>query len=174
MLYDTDETIDYVNVLASIDGFAEGLNISNLNVDLDQLESVLRGMRLSFPAQGGSEKASPFKKCANFLCYFVSQEPIKNPFPERIVGSTVAKIKNHQNAMVGLHIAFDALHNSTIHRDDGIFHLANKIELSRHSYIDIIQACSSISPASHFHLVSVLLEQISYRTNPEASYLSEI
>lgn len=170
LLYLTDEQNEYANVLAAIDGFAEGIGQSHLNVDLSVIENILREMRNEFPAQGGSEMASPFKKAANFLCFFVSEAPVKNPFPESIVGSEIAQIRNHQNAMVGLHIAFDALHEATIFRADGEVTLKNRISLSKHSYIDMIQACANLSPASHFHLVSVFLEQMCYRVNPEASY----
>lgn len=170
MLYSNNERDDYRNILASIDGFASGIEQSPLNVDLNVIESILRGMRNEFPAQGGSEMASPFKKAANFLCYFVSEAPIKNPFPDTVVGSEIVQIRNHQNAMVGLHIVFDALHEATISRCDKEVILKERIGLSKHSYIDTIQACSQLTPVSHFHLVSVFLEQMCYRVNPDASY----
>jgi hypothetical protein len=40
------------------------------------------------------------------------------------------------------------------------------IKLSTHSYIDIIQALSSVTPVVSFHLVAVLLEQLIYKENP--------
>lgn len=170
MLYSDDEREDLVNTLAAIDGFAEGLGIKALSIDVNSIESVLRGMRNKFPAQGGTRMASPFKKAANFLCYFVSQQPVKNPFSAEIVGTDVAKIVNHQNSMVGLHIAFDALHGAKIYRDNSTIILDNKIKLSNHSYIDTVEACANIPPISHFHLVSVFLEQMCYSSNPTASY----
>jgi hypothetical protein len=131
-------------------------------------------MRQDFPAQGGSPAASPFKKAANFVCYFVTQRPVKNPFPAEIIGNDIARIPNHQNAMAALHVAVDALHNATIQRADGPITLSSRIELSKHSYVDAIQALSNIQPSSHFHLVSVFLEQMCYRFNPTASYPLEI
>ena len=156
--------------MAAIDGFAEGFDLSNLSIDLDKIEEILRGMRESFPAQGGSDAASPFKKAANFMCYFIAERPVKNPFPDDVVGTTISCIANHQNVMIGLHIAIDALHNATIDRTDRKITLSNRIQMSRHSYIDTIQACASVTPSSHFHLVSVFLEQLCYRFNPDASY----
>jgi len=170
LLYLENENDDYANVLASIDGFSDGLGIKDLDIDLNEVAHVLKSMRHQFPAQGGSEMASPFKKAANFLCYFVSQQPIKNPFPESSVGSILVQITNHQNSMLGLYIAFDALHEATIKRNDGDITLHNKISLSKHSYVDTVQACAVLTPSSHFHLVSVFLEQMCYRANPEASY----
>ncbi len=171
MLYSDDENDDYLNVLASIDGFTEGFQMPPLSIDEGKIGAILRGMRHDFPAQGGSTKASPFKKAANFLCYFVSEQPVKNPFARDRVGDEIPQISNHQNAMVALHIAFDALHNATIRRSDAeLVVLSNRISISKHSYIDLIQACSKVAPNSHFHIVSVLLEQICYRSNPAASY----
>ena len=100
MLYERDGTNDRINVMAAIDGFAEGFDLSNLSIDLDKIEEILRGMRESFPAQGGSDAASPFKKAANFLCYFIAERPVKNPFPDDVVGTTISCIANHQNVMI--------------------------------------------------------------------------
>lgn len=174
MLYQADEISDLTNVLAAIDGFAEGFGLSALSVDVVAIEAILRGMRQDFPAQGGSSAASPFKKAANFLCYFVTERPVKNPFPAEIIGDDIARVSNHQNAMVALHIAVDALHNATIHRADGAITLSARILMSKHSYVDAVQALSNIQPSSHFHLVSVFLEQVCYRFNPTASYPLEI
>lgn len=170
MLYCQDERQDRLNVLASIDGFSEGLGISGLAIDADSLDSVIRNMRHDFPAQGGVEMASPFKKAANFLCWFVSLRPIQNPIPASKLGEDIATMPNHQNAVIGLHIAFDSLVDATIYRDDRKITLGNRIKLSAHSYTDTVQACCNLQPQSHFHIAQVLLEQMSYRANPDASY----
>jgi len=171
MLYCENELDDQLNVLAAIDGFADGLDLGGaIEIDQRAITEILRGMRQDFPAVGGSGNASPFKKAANFLCYFVANSPIRNPFPAAKVGDDIVRIPNHQNAMVGLHIAIDSLHDASIHRDDGVIALDNRIELSKHSYVDIIQACRNLAPQTHFHIASVLLEQMCYRTNPNASY----
>lgn len=173
MLYTSDEREDLANVLAAIDGLAEGMGLE-LDIDQRQIDAILRGMRHDFPAQGGENNASAFKKAANFLCYFVANKPVLNPFPVAKVGDLVSRIPNHQNAIVGWHIAIDALHNAKIHRQDCEIALENRISLSRHSYVDVIEAVSTATPSSHFHLVSVLLEQMCYRVNPDASYPSVI
>lgn len=170
MLYQADENADLLTVLAAIDGFADGFGLSNLTVDIDKVEAILKGMRLDFPALGGSAMASPFKKAANFLCYFVAEKPVKNLFSAAVVGDEISRVTNHQNVMVGLHIAIDALHNATIQRKDGPVILSERIRMSRHSYTDTIQALAVIQPQSHFHLVSVFLEQMCYRFNPTACY----
>jgi hypothetical protein len=170
MLYQVDGKRDLAMVLAAIDGFSEEWNLRNVAIDLDKVEAVLVGMRHDFPALGGTDAASPFKKAANFFCYFVAECPVKNPFPQHAVGATISAIPNHQNVMLGFSIAIDALHNATIKRSDMNIVLSNRIKMSKHSYIDTIHACKSLVPQTHFHIVSVLLEQLCYRFNPHASY----
>lgn len=50
------------------------------------------------------------------------------------------------------------------------FVIKKRIQLSEHSYIDIIQALCDLTPAAHFKLVTVLLEQLTYKSNPECQY----
>jgi len=165
-----DELTDYGNVLAHIDGYAKGLGLPPIDVDGDKVSTVIRGMRFDFPAQGGEVGASPFKKAANFFCYFVAERPILNPFPKDVVGVNIAAMLNHQNVMVAYDMAIECLHNATIHRADKEFVLKERILLSKHSYTDLIQACGSIMPQTHFHIMSVLFEQLAYKFNPDASY----
>lgn len=171
MLFNESEQQDLNAVLASVDAFSEAWGLGSLAIDVEAVTSTLRGMRQDFPAQGGSAMASPFKKTANFLCYFVAERPIRNSFPTDVIGQELAAVRGHQNAMVGLHIVFDALHEATIIRSDGtVVALEERVAISRHSYCDLVQACSTLTPQNHFHLVANLLEQIVYRSNPNASY----
>ena len=48
--------------------------------------------------------------------------------------------------------------------------LSNGIQLSRHSLVDITESLVNVTPLTHFKLVSVLLEQMAYKTNPECQY----
>jgi hypothetical protein len=50
------------------------------------------------------------------------------------------------------------------------FALTNRIRVSAHSYVDIIDALANATPITHYNMVTVLLEQLAYRANPEASY----
>ena len=60
-----------------------------------------------------------------------------------------------------MHIAIDALHGAVIFRKDGDVVLYNKIAMSRHSYVDIVQACANLPPMSHLNIIAVFLEQMS-------------
>lgn len=171
MLYNENEQEDLTQVLAVADAFVDGWGCDQIYVQQSKLKNALLGMRQKFPANGGLKQASAFKKCANFICFLVSDGPFLRPFPIENIGTELAEINNHQNAMIAFYIAVDALHNATIHQANGDkVVLTKKIILSEHSYIDIIEALATATPASHFHMVSVLLEQLCYRYNPDASY----
>jgi hypothetical protein len=62
------------------------------------------------------------------------------------------------------------LHGAKIHRTDREVTLDNRIVISDHSFIDIVEAISSVTPLDGKKLVAVLLEQMCYRTNPECEY----
>jgi len=170
MLFQINEQEDLKQVLAAADGFIQGIDAGDSFIQTSKIRNALRCMREDFPAKGGLPQASAFKKCANFLCFLVADGPLLRPLPVELVGKDLAKIRNHQNAMIGFHIATYALLDAKIHRGDCDIILKNPIKLSAHSYIDLIQALSNITPQTHFHLVSVLLEQLCYKSNPDASY----
>ncbi len=155
---------DLLNVLQFINDFSKSIGIENLNIDTQRITAIINGA--VFDGDYASEKASPYKKLAAFVAYFVTEKPILSPLPL----AKFKNIKNHQNAIFALEIAIDSLHGAKIHRSDGEFVLANRIELSDHSYIDIIDAISYITPQNGKKLVAVLLEQMCYRKNASCEY----
>jgi len=162
---------DNVSVLTFINNFFDGLGVQSVNVDIDKVDSILRSMRLDFPHKDGLENASPFKKAANFICYFVAEKPVITTIPSEILGQEFLEIKKEPtNAIVALEVAIEALHGAEIYREDGQCTLSKKIKLSNHSYIDIADALCNITPNTHFRLVSVLLEQMAYKSNPDCQY----
>lgn len=169
LLYSGEPDIELVAVLGYIDSVAGARGIK-LEIDVTKLSSVLRNIRFDFPHVDGVASASPFKKAACFICYFVAEAPIAAPFPAGSFSADVLKLRGHQNALMALELAIDALHGATVHRSTGDVVLDNRIQVSRHSYIDIIEALTTVSPVTSFKLVSVLLEQLAYRANPECSY----
>ena len=175
LLYSTHSYDDVLNILSYIDAFAETLEMEFL-IDTQIVESIVSGMNYDFPHKDGCENASPFKKVANFATYFIAERPIKSLFPDSysINGTSLNQIKNHQNAILAYHIAVDCLHNATIERDNDKTYLKNRIIVSRHTYIDIVECLAMATPQSHFKSTSILFEQLAYRSNPEASYSLEI
>ena len=166
MLYNFDENEDLFHLLAVIEGFCETFEISYLDVSLSAAKSALLGMRRDFPHIDGMEAASPFKKLANFFCYFVAQSPISHTLYGDPEGSRIRK----HNVIIALHVVCDAMHGAVIKRTPKDVILTNRIELSRHSYLDLIEALQNVTPANHFHIVACLFEQLAYRVNPHASY----
>ena len=157
-------------LMVFINDFAKSLGIKSLNFNFDKCHAAIMAMERDFPHSDGMENASPFKKAATFVTYFVGERPILEAFPKEAIGS-LADISNHQNAIIAYEYAVEMLHDAKIMRSDGLsVVLKNPIRVSLHSYKDIIEALSSLAPATHFKLVSVFFEQLAYRSNPEASY----
>ncbi len=65
----------------------------------------------------------------------------------------------------------DWLAKSVINKNGNEVKVETPLKLSMHSYNDIMDACSrGITPSSHFYLLSLLFEQICYKTNPQCEY----
>lgn len=170
ILYNKDHLQDAVFILAFINDFTTEMGIDSVVIDTSIIERVVNSCRQDFPCKDGIEKASVFKKVANFVCFFIGERPILEPFPKEVIGDDLAKIDNHQNAMIAFEIAKVALHGSIIQPANGDIEVMNEISVSQHSYIDILDALSNITPVAHFKVVSVLLEQLVYKTNPGCQY----
>ena len=170
ILYNNEDLEDVIYVFTFVDQFTLNMGISNVMVDTRTVNRIVRSCKQDFPHKGGVTKASAFKQVANFVCYFIAERPLTEPFPKEIIGNELAEIENHQNAMIAFALAEEALNNSTIEKETGVVSVINRIQYSRHSYIDIINALSNISPSAHFHLLSVFFEQMVYKTNSDCQY----
>lgn len=173
ILYNDDNVIiDTISLLKYINEYTKALGVQGVTIDDRICEGILAGMRVDFPHVDGLEKASAFKKMANFMAYFIAEQPIQNPFPASAIGEALAKIPNHQNSIVALQVAIEGLHGAKILDENGktLCTLCNRIQVSMHSYCDIIEALQRISPATHYKLVTVLLEQMAYKVNPGCQY----
>ncbi len=169
---DTGTIFSYIDVWAGkLDVWAGKLKVSPLQINPNAIYGIAQLINdgVKFPHNDGLNSASPFKKAACFAVNFIAAKPILEPFQKRHADK-LTEIKNHQNAIVAYNMAVDALYNASIKKTNGTEYLKNKINISRHSYVDIIEALASVTPQDHFQLVSVLLEQLAYRANPEASY----
>ena len=66
----------------------------------------------------------------------------------------------------------ESLHGATLRRNDGrTVQLSRRLDLSKHSYADIVDALTG-STSEHFKYVTVLLEQLAYKTNLGCQYPS--
>ena len=169
MLFVTDDDggTDVNTILTFIASIYEQFGL-HAGVDLHRIRACVLGMRQDFP--GGLDKASPFKRAANFVCYFVAVRPISTPLPDDF-GPYLTDIGNHANAYIAFLLAVESLHEAELKWCDGSIHkLCKRIEFSRHSLIDIVDALATATPSTSFKLVSVLLEQMAYKTNPDCQY----
>jgi hypothetical protein len=176
MFYNGDPDRVLAKVLAFIDAFTKELKIYDVLIEVGRIRSVINGGLLDFPHKDGVHKASPFKLAANFVCNFIAEQPIRSPFGlagfgQTVTGKTICGIENHQNAVVAYHLACFALEGATIRRGDGTeVIIRNPIWVSQHSYCDIIDALSVATPVTHFKMVTVLLEQLVYKSNLDCQY----
>lgn len=166
-----DPITDVVNTLQYINEFTKSIGITSVDVDISKIKEIIAIAKEDghYP-EGGANNASAFRKMASVTSYFIAIKPIINAFPLATVGESLCRIRNHQNAIVALSIATDSLHNATIYRKDGEFQLTNPIKISKHSYVDIIDALSWVTPSNGMKLVSVLFEQMAYRHNSGCEY----
>ena len=161
---------DLIHLYEYINNFTKGWGLKDVPINPSKCQGIVIGMSRDFPCKDGLNGASAFKKVANFASYFISERPIPNGFDKALIGDDLAKVDNHQNAMVALSFCIDAMHGAEIHRNDGVKILENRINLSKHSYVDIVDALSWATPVTHFRMISVLFEQMAYKTNPTCQY----
>lgn len=162
---------DLVYTLQYINDYTKSIGILEIVIEANKIKEIITiAKEDGHYAAGGAECASVFRKLASFISYFVAERPIINAFPIEKIGADLHRISNHQNAIVALDLAIDSLQGATILREDGTFTLTNAIKLSKHSYVDIVDALTGVTPSSGMKLVAVLLEQMAYRQNPSCEY----
>ncbi|WP_309500045.1 hypothetical protein [Sulfurovum sp.] len=137
---------DLRNLLSYIDSFCAELGFESFEIDDQRLVAVLHLVRQDFPHKDGIENSNPFKKVAYFIVNFMAERPMQSSFPDtfKINETQLNTIKNHQNAIIAYAIATDSLVNAEIYSSRaGVVKpiiLKNKIKVSKHSYVDIIDA----------------------------------
>ena len=163
---------DTTTVLTFIAEYFSSFGRDRVEIDAGALYVAVREMHRNFPYPGGEDGASPFKKAANFVCFFVANNPVATPLPVEILGDPPSgRVEGRTNAVVALLIAIECLHLATVTWEDGSTHtLTKKIALSRHSFVDVADALTGVTPVTSFKLVSVLLEQMAYKSNPDCQY----
>jgi hypothetical protein len=164
-------TTDLVYTLQYINEYTKLIGINEVDIEIGKVKEIIAVAKEDgHYSTGGVSHASVFRKLASFISYFVALRPIINAFPVEKIGKELSCISNHQNAILALAIAKDSLCGAKIYRQDGEFPLTNSIKISKHSYVDIVDALTGVTPSSGMKLVSVLLEQMAYRHNPDCEY----
>ena len=153
---------DLVSIYGLLTGFCAQYPDTSFDIDHNGIHGVVFGMRQDFPYPGGLLGASPFKKAANFVCHWIAAAPLTaSPAPTE-----------NLNAAFALIVACRSLRGAELFGDDEAppRKLTKAVELSDHSFWDIADALSSATPVEAFKLVTVLLEQMAYKTNQECQY----
>jgi hypothetical protein len=167
-----DPMTDLVHTLQYINDYTKSIGVINVEIDINKIkETIASAQQDGHYSVGGVAKASAFRKLASFISFFIALRPIINAFPEDKIGEDLYRINNHQNIIIALSISMDSLYGAKIYRDDGEFELSNPIKISDHSYVDIVDALSGVTPSNGMKMVAVLLEQMAYKQNPQCEYL---
>ena len=172
MIYNENIYKDLENVYRYINDFTKALGVEKVQIDTEEVWQIVVNYRKKFPYVHGIEMSSTFKKVANFICYFLSKRPIKSSFPD---SATKELSKYDPNAIIAFDIAISCLEGSTIRSNDGKESTISKqITVSDHSYYDILDALSNveISPQSHFKILAVFFEQLTYKCNKDCDIIT--
>ena len=170
MIYNESINEDLINIFQYINDFTKELSVEDVQIDTEECLQIVVNYRKKFPYVEGIEKSSVFKKVANFICFFLSKRPIKTSFPD---SATKKLSKYDPNAIIAFDIAITCLEGSTIFSENGKDKVISKqINISDHSYYDILDALSSveIKPQTHFKILAVFFEQLTYKCNPKCQY----
>ncbi len=163
MIFSDNTVTDYFSIMALIDRFALE-NKADISVNEDKL--FLLSKRMEVPCINGAENANVFKKSSTFLCEFIGEQIVESF--KCNMSNKLKKIPNNGSAIIGFYIVTTMLCRATV--QNGIKTIDNPIELSGHSYNDIIDALSLVTLSGSFKLVTVLLEQLVYKSNPNLQY----
>ena len=158
---------DYDDLVRYIGGFYAPMRPDGpIPVSNDRLVDAIKNTR----ALTGAKEASAFKKAAHFVTSFVKEQPLLRGLPHDLFGDAFADARM-ANAAVALSYAIDSLYLATVTWHDKTERLIDKpLVLSKHSFVDISVAISQPNVVDAEALVSVLLEQIAYKTNGHCQY----
>lgn len=171
LLYNQTLEQDILNILEHIDGFSGEIGANQTPIDTQKLIQACKSIRENFPCIDGIENASVFKKAAVFVASFVEIAPIdKTAFIDSNLEDGI-KSKN-PNAIIALSIAFRYLSLAKVYRpSQTTLLIKNGIKLSMHSYCDFLDMLSQdINLKSHFMVLSLLFEQVVYKTHENMQY----
>ena len=177
MIFNENFEVDIVNIYDYINAYAKELGHEKVLIS-DDFKSAYKDLRdqpLAFPCKDGVQASSVFKKAAAFIICFIENPVIKDLTQFNSKLPQELKEKN-PNAILALDIALNFIVGSTIHRNSGGNRVvSNTIQLSKHSYIDFLDMLTKTKlklcdDDGHFMLLSLLLEQLTYKTNGHLQY----
>jgi hypothetical protein len=172
-LYGDDKNLALGVFLIWANDFLDGFDApGRVNISISDASEYVSNLRKSdFPACGGFEKASPFKKAASAYVWLHALDPFKQPLPEEMIGHELYKFSSSTASLIGFALVKSCLHGVTITRaDQSIITLANPIQVSRHFMVDLVEASNQMTPQTHFKVYSLLFEALAYEANADICY----
>ena len=166
---------DVVTLATFSEGFYHRLNIKPTLI-WKKFEDVINEIPSILNRNTNATTPSVFKRATAFTIAFIKNSPLDQPFATGIFPPKLAKIINHQNAIVAFEYTRQCLHKSTYVMVDDPKNpgrkviLKNKIKVSAHFYYDTIHAISNIKDDTSFHFISLLYESLAYKANRRACY----
>lgn len=170
LLYSEDKGTALSVFLVWVQDFLEGMGVPCVDVDPDKANSFICNLRRDdFPANGGFEKASPFKKAANIYVWLLAINPFYG-LPGEHIGADLAEMKHSTAAVIGFTLVQECLHGAEYKKGDETVVLENPVRVSKHFFKDFVEASRGITPADHFKVFSILFESLAYEANPGSSF----
>ena len=170
-LYGDDKIAAVSLLMIWVNDWLAGADVKELNVDWDQAYRFVSNLRKSdVPAQGGFEKASPFKKASWLYVMLHTLNPFEGTLPNEVIGESLAKFSNSTVSLIGLSMVRECLYGAQIEKDGKQVDIENPINVSKHFLLDLVEASGRITPIDHFQTFSLLFEALAYEANPGLSY----
>jgi hypothetical protein len=169
-LYDEDKLPALNLFLVWTNDWLEGANIDYVTIDFDRAWRFVANLQKSdFPAYGGYEKASPFKKAAWMYVLLHTESPFVGALSKEVVGD-LAKLSHSTTSLIGLSMVRECLHGANLAKNGSSVNIENPINVSNHFLLDLVEASGRITLNEHFRTFSLLFEALAYEANPGLSY----
>lgn len=170
-LYGEDKSKAIHYFLLWVNEWLVGYEIESVTIDPEKAFSFVSNLRRSeFPAAGGFERASPFKKAANLYVFLHNLNPFVGSLPESAVGAEVARFGHSTASLIGFSMVKSCLHGAHLEKAAQTVRIEQPISVSKHFLLDLIEASGGLTPADHFRVFSLLFEALVYDANPDLSY----
>lgn len=171
LLYSDDDFRALGTFLVWTNDFLEGMGVTKCRINQEKaLEFVTNLRKEDFPASGGFEKASPFKKAANIYVWLHTLNPFIESLPTSIVGDLLAGHRHSTASLVGFALVQRCLLGAELKKNGEVVKIAKPINISLHFFRDLVEASDCLIPHTHFKLCSVLFESMVFEANPDLSY----
>lgn len=122
----------------------------------------------------GFPSPSPFKRCAALVVAYMQDRsyPLYGEFKNHKFRDSLKIYPRYSGAILVYEYVRYCLDGAVLLKNGNTETLANPILVSEHTYIDVIQAFTTIreESAAVFHTTALLLEQLAYLENDKAPY----